>query len=216
MIKKIKPKVRMFVEGKTEDNYFSELGKQLDLDFKIEPIDMKGGGYSNFLLQIKKKGYQGCTVIFIVIDLDNTLSDKKNFNELVSYCNTQNKICPVSYFIIGSFKDFEYFACLHSKEYTNGNTDTFIINNFKYKSVVDFKSDDKIFNFLNSNGKSKNVALEILGKRKSYINNDFNPPVKKKGDIQIKNKKIILNNDFEAVKNSNMTDFFNIIEKSIE
>ena len=42
--RKIKPKVRMYVEGKTEYNYFLELGKQLDLDFKIEAIDMRGGG----------------------------------------------------------------------------------------------------------------------------------------------------------------------------
>ena len=214
--RKIKPKVRMYVEGKTEYNYFSELGKRLDLDFTIETIDMRGGGYSNFLLQIKKKGYQGCTVIFVIVDLDNVSSDRKNFKELIDYCNSQNKRCPVSYFLIGSFKDFEYFACLHSKEYNNGNTDQFIINNFKYKNINDFKADNNIFNFLNSNGRDREIALSKLSKRESFVNNDFNPIIRKKGDVKIKNKRITLNPDFETIKNSNMCDFSAIFEKSVE
>lgn len=90
------------------------------------------------------------------------------------------------------------------------------INNFKYKNIDNFKADNNIFNFLNSNGRNREIALSKLRKKESFVNNDFNPVIRKKGDIKIKNKKIILNSDFETVKNSNMCDFFDIIEKSAE
>lgn len=216
MIKVIKPRVRIFVEGKTEDNYFTELGKQLDLDFAIESIDMRGGGYSKFLSQIKKKGHLGCTVIFIVLDLDKVIKEKSEFNKLVSYCNSQNKKCPISYFLVGSYSDFEYFACLHSSDYKNGDTNQFIIKNFNYKSVDEFKSDKKIFKFLNTGGRSKEKAIEKLNNKKAYINNEYRPIKKVGGDIRIENKKIIINDEFENIKNSNINELFNIIGQAIE
>ncbi len=87
----------MYVEGKTEYNYFLELGKQLDLDFKIEAIDMRGGGYSNFYCKLRRKVIRMYSY-FVIVDLDNVSSDRKNFKELIDYCNSQNKRCPVSYF----------------------------------------------------------------------------------------------------------------------
>ncbi|WP_195949545.1 RloB domain-containing protein [Clostridium saudiense] len=216
MIRYTKPKARLFVEGNTEYNYFKELGKDIDIDFAIEPIDMRGGGYKNFLLQIKKKGFLGCTIIFVIIDLDKVCEDKDNFDNLIKYCNNQNKRTSVPYFVIGSFKDFEYFACLHSKEYKNGDTTNFILKNYKYRNLDEFKSDTKIFNFLNSNGKSKEIAIEKLNKKQAYIKNEYRPVNKSSGDITIKPIKIHIDKNLEHVKNSNMNEFFEVIGQAIK
>lgn len=211
---KIKPKLRLFVEGQTENNYFKALGKSLNINFAIESIDMRGGGYSNFLLQVKKKGYSGCTAIFIIIDLDklNKTGEKNNFNKLVAYCKTQNKLCPVPYFLIGTYADFEYFACCHCSDYKSSDTASYITNKFKYESVDKFKSDTKVYNFLNSNGRSSEIACEKLEKRQAYITNLPEVKKKKDGDIVIKNKGIVINNDVESIKNSNMYELFNVIK----
>lgn len=216
MSRYIKPRIRLFVEGKTEDNYFKELAKTLNLDFSIETIDMNGGGYSNFLNQIKKKGQLGCTFIFIIIDLDKVCDDKKNFSKLVKYCNEQNKRVDVPYFLIGNYKDFEYFACLHSNEYKEGDTKYFIINKFNYKNIDSFKSNNKIFNFLNSNGRSYENAINKISKKQAYIYNEYKPVNKNGGDIVAKNIKIKINDNLENIKNSNMNDLFNIIGQAIK
>ncbi len=216
MIRYSKPKARLFVEGNTEYNYFKELSKDIDIDFAIEAIDMRGGGYKNFLLQIKKKGFLGCTIIFVIIDLDKVCEDKDNFDKLIKYCNDQNKRTSIPYFVIGSFKDFEYFACLHCREYKNGDTTSFILKNYKYKSLDEFKSDNKIFRFLNSNGRSKDIAIDKMNKKQAYISNTYKPVNKTSGDITIKPINININKDLDAVKNSNMNEFFEIIGQAIK
>lgn len=216
MSRNIKPRIRLFVEGKTEDNYFKELAKSLNLDFSIETVDMNGGGYSNFLTKIKTKGYLGCTFIFIIIDLDKVCDDKKNFLKLVRHCNDQNKRVDTPYFLIGNYKDFEYFACLHSSEYKEGDTKQFIINKFKYKNIEAFKSNSKIFNFLNTNGRSYKNAIDKISKKQAYIYNEYKPVNKNNGDIVVKNVKVKINENLENIKNSNMNDFFNIIGQAIK
>ena len=216
MNNEIRPKLRVFVEGQTEKNYFDELGKDLNINFYIEPIDMNGGGYHNFLLQVKKKGYLGCTAIFIIVDLDklNDSGEKANFNKLLEFCRVQNKnrnILP-PYFLIGTRNDFEYFACSHSEDYKNTNTDLYITKVFKYKSVKDFKSDPRIYYFLNSNKRSYNIACDKLKKRAAYINNTPKVVKRNNGDIIITNKKITIDENVESVRNSNMYELFNIIK----
>lgn len=213
MIKKIKPRLRLFVEGKSEKNYFDQYGKKVDIEFVIEPIDMKGGGYSNFLQRIKEKGYQGCTAVIIIIDLDKIDSDKASFEKLVKYCKTQNKTkgCPVPYILLGSYEDFEYFACCHSKDYKNGDTSKFIINNYKYKCVDDFKADDKIYDFLNKGNKSFENACNVTSKRSSYFNNKIELKGKN-GDITIKLSDFNVNEDIRNSKNCNLHEFFKLID----
>ena len=49
---------------------------------------MKGGGYSNFLKQIKTDGTANCLAKFIIIDGDKAIADdseKKNLQELLLY-----------------------------------------------------------------------------------------------------------------------------------
>lgn len=211
----IRPKLRLFVEGKSENNYFREFGKKVNIEFVIEPIDMKGGGYSNFLQKIKEKGYQGCTAVVIIIDLDKIDDDKANFEKLLKYCKTQNKNkgCPVPYILLGTYEDFEYFACCHSKDYKGGDTSPFIIKNYKYKNVTDFKADSKIYDVLNNtkNNRSFNNACNMISKKSSYFNNKIEPKGKN-GDITIKLSSFSINEQVRTSKNSNIHELFKLIE----
>ena len=217
MINTIKPKLRLFVEGKSENNYFNDLGKKVDVKFVIEPIDMKGGGYSNFLQRIKEKGYQGCTAVVIIMDLDkiDDNKEKENFEKLVRYCERQNKNkgCPVPYILIGSYEDFEYFACCHSKDYKGGDTSQFILKNYKYKSVDDFKADSKIYDVLNNtkNNRSFEKACSVTSKKSSYFKNEIESKGKN-GDITIKLLSFTINKEVSNSKNSNIHELFKLIE----
>lgn len=212
MNKKIKPRLRLFVEGKSEKNYFDQFGKSVDITFVIESIDMNGGGYSNFLKKIKEKGYQGCTAVVIIIDLDKMENDKGNFEKLIRYCNTQNKKCPTPYILMGTYLDFEYFACCHSKDYKNGDTSQFIINNYKYRTVAEFKADSKIYTVLNNDklNRSYNIACDAISKKESYFKNKIQLRGKS-GDINIKNE-LNINKSLVGIKNSNLHEFFKLIE----
>lgn len=215
MNRSIKPKLRLFVEGKSEKNYFEDFGKKENVEFVIESIDMRGGGYSNFLQRIKEKGYQGCTAVIIIIDLDKIDEDKANFEKLVRYCKTQNKNkgCPIPYILIGSYEDFEYFACCHSQDYKGRNTSDFILKNYKYKSVDDFKADSKIYDFLNnskSNRSFKN-ACDMISKKDTYLKNIIEPKGKN-GDITIKLCSFQINEQVRNIKNSNINELFKLIE----
>lgn len=219
-MRKSKVKIRVFVEGDTEENYFKGLSRDLNLEIAIHPINMNGGGYKTFFKKVSGTTSLGCLAIFIIIDLDkmnnNNNTEIANFEKLLKYCRMKNKSKDneIPHFLIGTYDDFEYFSCLHSTQYRGGNTDIFIVNNFKFRSVKDFKANKDIFKFLNSNGKSKETALNALRGRGVYLKNTI-PNVKKIGmDIKIdRNTNIIENNNLRSVKNSNMNDFFDFISK---
>ena len=120
--------------------------RQRRLSIAIKPINMKGGGYSNFLDTIKTDSNSGCLAKFIIIDGDlalNKTGEKKNLKELIDYCIVQNKSGRIPHFLIVDFPDFEYLACLHTPQYKNQNTEQYIIRNLGYNSLEEFKSDTK-------------------------------------------------------------------------
>ena len=49
-----KLKLKLFVEGYTEENYFKKLRKNNNVEIAYKEINMEGGGYTNFLEEIKK------------------------------------------------------------------------------------------------------------------------------------------------------------------
>lgn len=42
-------RIKLLVEGHAEENYFQLLNNNKDIEVKITPTNMKGGGYSNFI-----------------------------------------------------------------------------------------------------------------------------------------------------------------------
>ena len=118
----------------------------------------------------------------------------------------------IPYFLLVNNHDFEYFACLHSPLYKNGDTTQFITKTLKYKSLNDFKADEKVYYVLNSSPNNKEIALSRLkhDKRATTIQNQMF--IKSKGiEIIIKNDNIQLNPDTSVYQNSNIIDLFNLI-----
>ena len=68
--------------------------RQKKLTITLKLVNMEGGGYRNFLEQVKTDGTTNCLAKFIIIDGDRALAEegeKKNLRELLNYCILQNK-----------------------------------------------------------------------------------------------------------------------------
>jgi len=212
-----KYKVKVFAEGNTECNYISGLKKISNINFTFEDVDMKGGGYSNFLKKVNTISPLNCIVCFVIIDLDNAESDKKNLDELIKVCNDRSKKTKIPYILIGNNYDFEYFCCCHFLDYHNGDTSLYIKRQLHYNNVDEFKADSNMYNVLN-NAKSKSSFELALEKTKVQFNANNTyfkygcVPFKKGLDIKFKNTKLIINKEALNTKHSNFMDFFTIIK----
>jgi hypothetical protein len=63
--------------------------KKQGVEIALKPINMHGGGYSNFLRKIKTESQTNCLAKFIIIDADRILKDSgeaENFKKLLEYC----------------------------------------------------------------------------------------------------------------------------------
>ena len=63
-----KKNFKVFCEGDTEYNYIDEMRRQKKLSISLKPVNMRGGGYSNFLEQIKTDGTTNCLAKFIIVE----------------------------------------------------------------------------------------------------------------------------------------------------
>lgn len=203
-----KKKIKLFVEGDTEENYFSHLKKGNEVEITYEEVNMHGGGYTNFLKKLKKFGELGYIAVFIIVDMDKIDEDKASFNKLKEFCDNKNKAKKIPYFLVGTNKDFEFFACSHCPNYKGQPTDRYITNEWGYKSVDEFKSDTKIYEFLNKNNRSYQIALEKLSRKNPYISNAF---VVKKQDMKISITKTKINEEALSYQHSNIQELFAII-----
>ena len=68
--RKLRKKFIVFCEGDTEYNYIDTMRLNQGVELALKPINMHGGGYSNFLEVIKKEANNNCLAKFIVIDYD--------------------------------------------------------------------------------------------------------------------------------------------------
>lgn len=208
--REIKKNFKVFCEGDTEYNYIDEMRRQKRLSIALKPVNMKGGGYSNFLEQVKTDGTTNCLAKFIIIDGDRAISEdgeKKNLRELLEYCVLQNRNRRIPHYLIVNYPDFEYLACLHIPKYKGQNTVQYIVKELGYKSVDAFKADKKIYNVLNTNGNSYNLMLSLLKDEFCFVINSFS--INKK-QYEIKTSTVY---DWSklGVKGSNIHEFFKVI-----
>ena len=176
-VRETKKNFKVFCEGDTEYRYIDELRRQKRLSIALKPVNMKGGGYSNFLGQIKTDGTVNCLAKFIIIDGDRAIEDvgeKKNLQELLEYCLLQNKSGRIPHILILNCPDFEYIACLHTPQYKGQNVAQYIIKELGYSSIEEFKADEKIYNVLNKNGNSSELMLSLIRKDNQFITNSYN------------------------------------------
>lgn len=182
------------------------------LSITLKPVNMKGGGYSNFLEQVKIDGTANCLAKFIIIDGDRAIvedGEKKNLRELLEYCILQNRSGKIPHFLIVDYPNFEYIACLHTPRYKGQNVAQYIIKELGYKNVDEFKADKKIYNVLNTNGNSYVQMLSLLRKDDCFVINNYSIS-KKQYEI-----KITTIYDWEKLgrKGSNINDFFDVVTR---
>lgn len=205
-----KKNFKVFCEGDTEYNYIDEMRRQKRLSIALKPVNMKGGGYSNFLEQVKTDGAANCLAKFIIVDGDRAVveeGEKKSLRELLEYCILQNRSGRIPHFLIVDYPDFEYIACLHVPKYKGQNVAQYIIKELGYRSVDEFKADEKVYNVLNTNGNSYSLMLSSLRKDSCFVINNYS--INKK-QYEIKTSTIY---DWEKLgrKGSNINEFFDVV-----
>lgn len=202
---------KVFCEGDTEYRYIDEMRQLQKLSITLKPVNMKGGGYRNFLEQLKTDGTANCLAKFILIDGDRAVSDvgeKKNLQELLHYCILQNQNERIPHFLIVDYPDFEYIACLHSPKFKGQNVSQFIMNELGYRSVDALKADHHIYNTLNTGNNSYKQMLSVLKRENCFLLNDYTI-IKAKYDI-----KVSTTYDWGklGIKGSNIHEFFEVID----
>ncbi len=173
-VREIKKSFKVFCEGNTEYHYVDEMRQQLRLSISMKLVNMKGGGYSNFLESLKIDANTNCIAKFIIIDGDRAIDEKGEKNrlkELLDYCILQNKSGRTPHILIVNDPDFEYLACLHTSKYRGQNVEQYIIKEMGYRDLDSFKSDEKIYHVLNSNGNFSKIMLASLRHDRCFVRN---------------------------------------------
>lgn len=202
----------VFCEGDTEYNYIDKMRKNQGVELVLKPINMHGGGYSNFLQKIKTESQSNYLAKFIIMDADRIATvpgELDGFKKLLEYCRIQNAKGNTPHFIIMDNPDFEYVACLHSPQYRGQDPHKFIESVLGAKSIAAFKGNADVYNFLNSGELSYQIMMESLRGKEKLLYNQYE--IKKKNfDIVFKDTFFDVN--FINKKGSNIEEFFDVID----
>ena len=208
----LKKRYAVFCEGDTEYNYIDKMRKNQGVELVLKPINMHGGGYTNFLKQIKKEAQTNYLAKFIIVDADRIKTipeEQENFLKLLEYCKLQNDKGNTPHFLIADNPDFEYVACLHDVEYKGQGTKNYIVNVWKFKDIASFKSNGEVYDFLNTGNKSYKKLLEVIRNQDKLVSNKYE--IKKKTfDIVIKKTDYV--QEALSKRNSNIEEFFDVID----
>lgn len=114
----------MFCEGQTEKHYLNGLKKWLSerdpsITVRIEPVDLKGGGYDAALRKLRIEPDSNCIARLVVMDFDRYLdipSERIAFGQLVQFSQlSMNRQIPTV--LVISNANFEYALCGHDPIY---------------------------------------------------------------------------------------------------
>ncbi len=209
--RKLQKRFVVFCEGDTEYNYIDKMRKQQDVQIALKPINMHGGGYTNFLKRIKTESQTNCLAKFIVVDADRLIKhydEKESFLQLAEYCRLQNKKGTLPHFLIVNNPDFEYVACLHVPEYKGQEVKRFLQIVLGFQSMEQFKKNAEVYECLNNGKNSFQVLIQRLQGKEKFVKNIYTVN-KRSFEITVNRTEIsweLLNS-----KNSNMEEFFNIL-----
>lgn len=207
----IERKVKIFVEGHSEENYIKELKKVKNVSVIETPVNLKGGGYSTFISALKTHSFDGYIATFLVLDMDRYSKDKGEvikFKELITLCNRENKNKNAC-FVIASNDNIETFFAMHFPDFSSSTKNT---KDFLKSKVSNYdKNDSNIYNKLNKDGNGYSIALEKQKQiNKSSVVNDYD--LEQSAMYGIKNNKVVFCEDNLTVKHSNMFDLFHILQ----
>lgn len=202
----------VFCEGDTEYNYIDKMRKNQGVLISLKPINMHGGGYANFLAQIKKESKTNCLAKFVIVDADRLKKhpgEKEGFLKLVEYCRLQNDNGMVPHFLIVDNPDFEYVACLHVPGYNGQDAARFIQTGLHFQTMEQFKKYSQIYELLNSGESSYKVLVDRIRGKEKFVQNVYS--IKKKSfDISISKTNVVW--DLADRRGSNIEEFFDVID----
>ena len=190
----------VFCEGDTEYNYIDKMRKRQDVQIALKPINMHGGGYSNFLKKIKTESQTNCLAKFIIVD---------SFLQLAEYCRLQNKKGTIPHFLIVNNPDFEYVACLHVPEYKGQEVTRFLQTVLGFQSLEQFKKNTEVYECLNNGERSYQVLIQKIQGKDKFVKNTYS--VKKK-NFEIAISKTDVKWELIDRKGSNIEEFFDVID----
>ena len=186
--------------------------KRQDVQIALKPINMHGGGYSNFLKKIKTESQKNCLAKFIIVDADRLIKhyeEKDSFLQLVEYCRLQNKKGTIPHFLIVNNPDFEYIACLHVPEYKGQEVTRFLQTVLGFQSLEQFKKNTEVYKCLNNGERSYQVLIQKIQGKDKFVKNTYS--VKKK-NFEIAISRTDVTWELLDCKGSNMEEFFNVID----
>lgn len=202
----------VFCEGDTEYNYIDKMRKSQSVQIALKPINMHGGGYSNFLKKIKTESQTNCLAKFIIVDADRLMKhsgEKESFQKLADYCRLQNKKGVIPHFLIVNNPDFEYVACMHVPEYKGQDITRFLQTALGFQNLEQFKKNPEVYECLNNGERSYKVFIRKIQGKEKFVQNTYS--IKKKSfEVAISRTEIdwnLLNH-----RGSNMEEFFSVID----
>ena len=204
---------KVFCEGGTEYHYIDEMHRQENLSITLKLTNMEGGGYRNFLEQVEIDGTTNCLAKFIIIDGDRAVTEegeRKNLQKLADFCKRQNKYGKIPHFLIVTYPDFEYIACLHTPKYKGQNAAQYLMKELGYQSIDAFKADTKVYQILNTNGNSYEQMLSIINRENCFVRNEYAISEKQ---YEIKVSATTCNWESLGRKGSNINEFFDVIKR---
>ena len=215
-----RPLTKRFVvlcEGSTECHYVEGLKRWLKQEFpcssiQIKPDEVGGGGYADIRDRLSKQPDSNCLAIIVLFDFDRYIEhpwEREVFKEILGLAQGSTKR-RVPIILVLSNRDFEYALCCHDPKYRNGDTEQFLINDWKYESLEDCKGDEKVWEKAHAGERSHKVALSRLSSGQCVVRNDLNIDFKRLA------KQVILNDvtfdaDNQASRSSNISDLFDIV-----
>lgn len=212
--RKLQKRFVVFCEGDTEYNYIDKMRgiRRQDVQIALKPINMHGGGYSNFTRKIKTESQTNCLAKFIIVDADRLVKhyeEKDSFQQLAEYCRLQNKKGTIPHFLIVNNPDFEYIACLHVPEYKGQEVTRFLQTVLGFPSLEQFKRNTGVYECLNNGERSYQVLIQKIRGKDKFVKNTYS--VKKK-NFEIAISRTDVTWDLLDRKGSNMEEFFDVID----
>lgn len=212
--RKLQKRFVVFCEGDTEYNYIDKMRgiRRQDVQIALKPINMHGGGYSNFTRKIKTESQTNCLAKFIIVDADRLMKhyeEKDSFLRLAEYCRLQNKKGTIPHFLIVNNPDFEYVACLHVPEYKEQEVTRFLQTVLGFQSLEQFKKNTEVYELLNNGNRSYQVLIQKIQRKDKFVKNTYS--VKKK-NFEITISRTDVTWELLDRKGSNMEEFFDVID----
>lgn len=210
--RKVEKSFKVFCEGDTEYNYFEYIRKTKKASLAIKPVNMKGGGYANFLNRLKEDANSNCLAKFIIIDGDRAEKipgEREVLWQIINYCKLQNDSKRIPHILIIDFPDFEYVACLHTFSYKGQNVEQYLKNELGYSNIDEFKADKDVFKVLVESGKgSISQLISVTEGCTSIVNNKFIFN-KSKYEIQVDTT---LNKEKLGIRSTNFSEFYEVLQ----